>query len=54
MSAVEGEDREEGVFLSARDGVGVRDARPLGDLELAEATEVFISLLFLQSNVEDC
>ena len=45
VSAVVGrrsEDREEGVVLPPSDGVGVRDSRPLGDLELAEATDVLI------------
>ena len=43
VSAVVGlrrEDREDGVVIPPREGVGVRDGRPLGGLELAEGTEV--------------
>ena len=45
VSAVVGlrsEEREEGVVLPPREGVGVRDGRPLSDLELAEGTELLM------------
>lgn len=47
MSAVDGlrrEEREDGVVLPPREGVGVRDGRPLSDRELAEGVEMLISV----------
>lgn len=48
MSAVVGlrrDDREDGVVLPPREGVGVRDCLPLSDRELAEGIEALIFLL---------
>ena len=48
VSAVDGlrrEEREEGVVLPPREGVGVRDCLPLSDRELAEGIEALIFAL---------